>query len=342
MTLRGPERTPAVHHEGVAFTNIGSAGAAVVVPGRNGQNRPDIICHGCGAAGHFLNQCPAVEQEGASNGFSFSQIERYIISIWWILLDNQSTVDVFCNSALLKNIRTVGRRMYIHCNAGTIWTDQMGDLPGYGSVWYCPQAVANILSLRNVSRRCRVVFDSKDGNRFVVTKEDGSEKVFRVLANGLYYNDVKAAATENSSHAAVLVTTVNENKTRYTNDEVLQAELARELQKKLGHVSTPHFIHIVNNNLLPNCPVTKRDIMAAEDIFGPALGNLKGKTVRSSSKAVDTDIKYSPLPATVHERYQEVTLCADVMYVNGIPFFVSISHKIKFGTIEALDCQTQA
>jgi hypothetical protein len=97
----------------------------------------------------------------------------------------------------------------------------------------------------------------------------------------------------------------------------------------------------VTNNLLPNCPVTKRDIMAAEDIYGPDIGILKGKTVRCSPQKVSTDMTYSPLPAVVHERYQEVTLCADIMYVNRIPFFVSISWKIKFGTIEALDSQSQ-
>jgi len=47
------------------------------------------------------------------------------------------------------------------------------------------------------------------------------------------------------------------------------------------------------------------------------------------------------LPPTVHERYQAITLCADVMHVNGVPFFVSISRKLKFGTIEALPNQHQ-
>jgi hypothetical protein len=207
-------------------------------------------------------------------------------------------------------------------------------------VWYSPKAIANILSLYDVSRRCRVEFDSKEGNRFIVTKQDGKENVFRVSANGLYYYDTQAA--RNNEHAAVLVTTVNENKTRYTKAEVDQADIARALQQKLGHVSTADFVHIVNNNLLPNCPVTKRDIMAAEDIYGKDLGILKGKTVRRGPPRVDTNNKYTPLSAAVHERYQEVTLCADVMYVNGIAFFVSVSRKIKFGTIEELESQSQA
>ena len=52
---------------------------------------------------------------------------------------------------------------------------------------------------------------------------------------------------------------------------------------------------------------------------------------------VESDVTYKPLPPSVHERYKVVTLTADIMFVNAIPFFVSLSRKIKFGTIEALD-----
>ena len=55
----------------------------------------------------------------------------------WMLLDNQSTVDVFYNWDLIENIQAVDHRMYIHFSAGARWTDQQGDLPGYGRVWYC-------------------------------------------------------------------------------------------------------------------------------------------------------------------------------------------------------------
>ena len=36
----------------------------------------------------------------------------------------------------------------------------------------------------------------------------------------------------------------------------------------------------VSIEYLQNCPVTRRDIHIAKDIYGPNLGSLKGKTTR--------------------------------------------------------------
>ena len=348
MHLRGPENVRgAVHHEGVAFANVEGR---VPVPGRNGRVYAHIDCRICNNPGHFADQCTVINQDAGgqegnhrTDGFSFSQVEKnareFIIPKSWVLLDNQSTVDVFHNRDLLRNIRRVGSRMYIHCNAGTQWTDQQGDLPGYGPVWYCPSAIANILSLHNVSNRCRVEFDSKNGDSFVVTNdENGHVNVFRASEQGLYYYDINAADKD----ATVLVNTVKENKTSFTNAEIEKAEYARALQRRLGHVTMKEFIRIVTNNLLPNCPVTKRDIMVAEFVFGPDLGSLKGKTVRRAPPQVDTTLTYNPLPASVHEKHREVTLGGDIMFINKIAFFVTTSLKIKFGTVEYLEKQTAA
>ena len=65
----------------------------------------------------------------------------------WILLDNQSTVDVFCNGDLLTDIRENTKYKEIHCNAGIATTNLIGDLAGYGPEWNHHNGIANILSL---------------------------------------------------------------------------------------------------------------------------------------------------------------------------------------------------
>ena len=97
----------------------------------------------------------------------------------WILLDNQSTVDVFHNKDLLKNIRKNDTSMVIHCNAGVTKTNLVGDLEGYGTVLYHPNGIANILSLSKVKKNgYRITYDSKNGNEFTVEKPDGSVRIF--------------------------------------------------------------------------------------------------------------------------------------------------------------------
>jgi len=74
----------------------------------------------------------------------------------WILLDSQSTVDMFSNKKLLTNIRDSKRTLTLYCNAGKAIINQKGDLKGYGSVWYYPQGITNILSLRNIEKKHKV------------------------------------------------------------------------------------------------------------------------------------------------------------------------------------------
>jgi hypothetical protein len=90
----------------------------------------------------------------------------------------------------------------------------------------------------------------------------------------------------------------------------------------------------VEQNLLPNCPITKRDILAAEHIFGRDVGSLQGKTVRGKSTRVEgftVDI-----PDTIMSRYKNVILAGDIMFVNKIAFFVTVSRYLWFGSVEMI------
>jgi hypothetical protein len=54
----------------------------------------------------------------------------HVIPETWMPLDDQSTVDVFCNKDLLRNIREGETTCRISCNAGTAETRLIGNLPG--------------------------------------------------------------------------------------------------------------------------------------------------------------------------------------------------------------------
>ena len=247
----------------------------------------------------------------------------------WLLLDSQSTHHVFSNASLLDNIRQVDRSLRIHTQAGTVTTNWVGDFRGFGTVWYCKGGIANILSLAMVKNKYRVTYDSNENNAFVIHKDDGTTRTFKQSRKGLYYLDAKGSET-----GAALVSTVADNKSKYTSYDYSRAVLAREIQKRIGRRSTQTFIKIVEENKLKNCPITKADILAAEDIFGPEVGSLKGKTARKKSPKVN--VRLIPIPALIMERYQRVHLAGDIMKVNKMPFMVTISSTIKFGTVELL------
>jgi hypothetical protein len=106
----------------------------------------------------------------------------------------------------------------------------------------------------------------------------------------------------------------------------------------IGRPSTKTYINIVlENNLLPNCPVTRDDIVAAEKIFGPDVGSLKGKTVRRTGEHVEHAAV--TVPSEIMELYRRVTIGADIMFVNKLPFFVTISRNIKFCTVQLIPDQ---
>jgi hypothetical protein len=216
-------------------------------------------------------------------GISLHQQQNGRVQTSWILLDNQSTVNLFLNKELLTNIRTMDRVMKIRCNAGVMRTSMIGDLPGYdGEVWYNPTGIANILSLSDVEKYHQVTYDSRAEKAFVVHKADGNERRFKQSKKGLFYLDT------NRKSGTVLINTVAGNKISNAKRTYKQAMLARKVQNMIGRPSLSSFLKIVENNLLKNCPISREDGLAAEDILGPNLGSLKGKIVRRKGTHVRT------------------------------------------------------
>jgi hypothetical protein len=91
------------------------------------------------------------------------------------------------------------------------------------------------------------------------------------------------------------MTTVDEKKSMFSVYDFSVAKLAQSIQCHVGPPSVRDFIHYIENNLIPNCPMTTQDITNADFIWGPDIGNLKGKIVCSKLDTVSTQLYTIPL-----------------------------------------------
>lgn len=111
---------------------------------------------------------------------------------------------------------------------------------------------------------------------------------------------------ERTEESNVLIQTLDENKSKLSAYDYSKARLARTLLRCIGHPSTSHFIRIVQNQGIPNSPITVQDIRNAEFIWGPDLGSLKCKTVRRQPAAVR--IQNIAIPLQITQQYKHVTI----------------------------------
>jgi hypothetical protein len=107
-------------------------------------------------------------------------------------------------------------------------------------------------------------------------------------------------------------------------------------QRRIVRPSTKRYLELANKGWIINFNDTQQDILNAEHIFGPDIGSSKGKTVRKASDQVQSG-NMVPIPVTSMVQYRKVVICVDVMKVNKMPFLVTISRAIKFGTFAWLN-----
>jgi hypothetical protein len=136
----------------------------------------------------------------------------------------------------------------------------------------------------------------------------------------------------------MLVNTVRGNFEGYTRHDIERAKEARRIQGMIANPTEKEFAGMVHERLLTNCPITVRDVDNANRIFGPDLANVRGKTTRTKPERVR--VKYVQIPRDFVQLHKYVTLVADVMFVNGLPFLVTSLRGLSLVTIEHVPSRT--
>eukprot|EP00536_Pseudo-nitzschia_multiseries_P010272 jgi/Psemu1/25476/gm1.25476_g len=113
---------------------------------------------------------------------TMKDVQGRLESFWWVLIDNQSTVHIFWNAMFLVNVWKTHKKLDLHTNARSVVIDEVGELPGVGTVWLHRNGVANILSFHALQNVNHFEIDystwpNQQGRRF---QPDG---------RGLYYLD---------------------------------------------------------------------------------------------------------------------------------------------------------
>ena len=220
-----------------------------MVVGTNGLTHNGIECYRCHSFGHYASNCPSGADHSVGTTLTqfaimMAQANAHSIDPAWILLDSQSTISVFNNPIMLTNIRKSDHTLRALTNGGHQDSDMVGDFSNLGVVWYNPRSIANILSLADIRKVCRVTLNtSSDEPALCVHRLDGSVIKFVEHDSGLYiYDSAARERTSESVTAYTMVSTVAAQKKLFSRRQIEAADTARALYRKLAKHSScrPH------------------------------------------------------------------------------------------------------
>ncbi len=250
-------------------------------------------------------------------------------------LDGCSMVTAFKTNKYLQEIKTMPGGIKINCNAGAVSTNRMGTYRNL-KVWYIPDGIANIFLMHELEKQYCITYDSWEGHYVVHTPK--GEVNFCKDKQGLPNIELDGLQSLQQEHVAdtgvevVHVQTVRGNYEGHTKRDVLQAKEARRAQVMIRNPSKGDFKGMVSGNLIKNCPIMTTNNTNARTIFGPDLASIQGKTVQWMPVPVVAD--YVTVPCLLVEQNKVVTMAADVFFVDGMAFLITVLCRIKFITTE--------
>jgi hypothetical protein len=315
-----------------------------------------VECYLCKQRGHFRNKCPMLAEaekylkakklksenetkqatvtktdknkndKSGDVAFMVHDVafanKKSLLDEYDILCDNQATINIFKNKDMLVNVTRASESISVGGVGGILEVDQIGELPGFGKVYYNPDCIANILCFHDLAKKNMISFD-KHRNIFIV-KLFGKDCYF-VPKDKLYVYNARSNKRKHEvlqSKILLPIQTVDDNVKLFTERQKKNAALAREAQMRMGYPSVKDIIEGINKGRVLNLPITKSDLDTATRIWGKDLGSVVGKSTRKTPESVVVEQSSSMID-------KDVILCVDLFYIGGLTFLLSVSRNLN-------------
>ena len=217
-------------------------------------------------------------------------------------------------------------------NGGSKFISQGGKWKGYGTAYYIPDAMVNIVSLSNaIEKGFQVFMDTDLDNAFNVTDQDKRTIRFPCNKQGLYMLKKKINQGEKSKRHTVMASIIE----RYTPRELARAKQAKKLYHDLHAETISNLKGWLSSNMGKNIPVLFEDVNLMGKLFQKDVTMLKGKSVKPHPPVVNNNDMIE-LPPKLNVRGKKVKLAIDVVYINDQSFLHSVDLTIKMRALSHL------
>jgi Reverse transcriptase (RNA-dependent DNA polymerase) len=246
----------------------------------------------------------------------------------FVLADSGAGASVFWDRSLLWNIRRMQHPFKIMGIGGSVLSVYMEADSDFGVVGYHKDSTMNILSIGEIIDTCVYIEISREDRTLRVQMVPGGNVyIFRRVNNQFICDPTVDVMREEDNVNSVIrfvgVATVDERKRMFSRAEVMRADEARELQRKMAYPTPGQIIAQLQRGKI-DTRVTASDVMNAVYIFGKSLGECKGKTTAAKPEPETPQ----PVALTGVRVYQ--TLYIDLMFEGGLAFLILVFKPLDY------------
>lgn len=196
-----------------------------------------------------------------------------------------------------------------------------------------------VLDLRTINEPFSFhIVPTKTANKNIpVTPAKNEERENEEREPVTFQNEERITNEERKS--VTFLNTVREREAQFNRREVQGANMAINLRRHLGSVSKTALTNSVQQ--LQDCPLTVADVKRSVYIHGDYPSSAKGRSTWKKPTPVPV-LNPINIPDELFKDIQNITLCIDFFYVNGIPVFHTISKNVKFRSVSFPTNKTHA